>query len=57
MDTCGNAQLCAGLESGIEDAVHAERSLFAEKEDKEEWGFLLVDATNAFNAGNRIACL
>ena len=33
------------------------RALFAEKEDEEEWGFLLVDAANAFNGGNRIACI
>ena len=56
-DACGIAQLCAGLEAGIESAVHTARALFAEKEDEEEWGFLLVDAANAFNDGNRIACL
>ena len=37
--------------------MHAARALFAEKEDEEEWGFLLVDAANEFNAGNRITCL
>ena len=35
-DACGNAQLCAGLEAGIEGTVHATQVLFAEKEDKEE---------------------
>ena len=50
-------QLYAGLEAEIEGVVHAARALFTEKEEKKEWGFLLVDATNAFNAGNRIACL
>ena len=53
-DTYGNAQLYAGLEAGIEGIVHAACTLFAEKRDKEEWRFLLVDATNAFN---RVACL
>ena len=56
-DACGNMQMCAGLEAGIEGAVHAAQALYAEKEDKEEWGFLLVDTANAFNAGNRITCL
>ena len=56
-DACGNAQLCTGIEAGIEGAVHAIRALYAKKEDEEEWRFLLVYATNAFNAGNRIACL
>ena len=37
--------------------MHAARTLFAEKEDKDKWGLLLVDAENAFNTGNRIACL
>ena len=35
-DTCGNAQLCTGLEAGIEGAVHATQALYAEKEDQEE---------------------
>ena len=52
-----NAQLCAGLEAGIEDAVHAAQALFTEKEDEEKYWFLLVNAANVFNAGNRIAYL
>ena len=56
-NACGNAQLSAGLEAGIEDAVHAARSLWEDAAETEEWGFLLVDAANAFNAGNRITTL
>ena len=56
-EACGNTQLCAGLEAGIEGAVHAARSLWEENEEEEEWGFLLVDAANAFNACNRIAAM
>ena len=41
-DACSNAQLYAVLEAGIEGALIAARALFAEKEDEEEWGFLLV---------------
>ena len=56
-DVCGNAQLWTGLESGIEGASHITCTLFAERDNKEEWGFLLVDAANAFTTGNRITCL
>ena len=54
-DAYGNMQLCAGLEAGIEGAVHVAPVFFAEKKDKEEWRFFLVDMANAFNAGNHIA--
>ena len=56
-EACGSAQLCAGLEAGIEGAVHAVRAMWNGAADNEEWGFLLVDAANAFNAGNRTAIL
>ena len=56
-DAYGNARLCAGLEAGIEGEVHAACILFVENDNEEEWGFLLVDAVNVFNASNRIACL
>ena len=56
-EACGSDQLCAGLEAGIEGAVHAVRAMWNGTEENEEWGFLLVDAANAFNAGNRTAIL
>ena len=56
-EACGSDQLCAGLKAGIEGAVHAVRAMAAIRPDEEEWGFLLVDAANAFNAGNRTAIL
>ena len=56
-EICGADQLCAGLEAGIEGGIHAAREAWKENEDDEEWGFLLVDAKNAFNEGNRIAFL
>ena len=56
-EECGSDQLCAGLEAGIDGAVHAVRAMWKATEDNEEWGFLLVDAANAFNAGNRTAIL
>ena len=56
-DACGSAQLCAGLEAGIDGAVHAVRALWDEHEEDDDWGFLLVDARNAFNEGNRYCLL
>ena len=46
----GTLQTCAGLESGIEAAIHAVRKSF--EEDNREC-LLLVDADNAFNKLNR----
>ena len=52
---CGINQLCAGLESGIEGAVHDINVEW--KEPEENYGFLLVDASNAFNEINRTIML
>jgi hypothetical protein len=54
---CGDNQLCVGLEAGVEGDIHAMRLIWEEHKMEEEWGFLLVDARNAFNEGNRIAML
>ena len=66
---CGNKQLCAGLESGIEGAIHSTKQWWDIREDEfqdmsqqdtntsDPWGFLLVDASNAFNRINRIQML
>ncbi len=50
----GTLQTCAGIESGIEAAVHAMKSTF-----KEDWCeiVMLVDADNAFNKLNRKVAL
>ncbi len=50
----GCIQTCAGLESGIEAAIHAVRQAF-ESEDCE--AVLLIDAENAFNRLNRKVAL
>jgi len=50
MHTVGTLQTCAGLESGIEAAIHAVRKNF--EEDNSEC-LLLVDADIAFNKLNR----
>ena len=56
-ELCGIQQLCAGLEAGIEGGIHAIDELWKKHEEEEEWGFLLVDASNAFNELNRTAML
>jgi len=54
---CGSDQLCAGLQNGCEAGIHAMRKLFEDMKQEEFWGFLLIDARNAFNEGNRIVML
>ena len=50
---CGTTQLVGGLEAGIEGVIHAMRLLWEERKTEEDWGFLLIDAPNAFNEENR----
>ena len=49
---CGTNQLTVGVEVGIEGAIHAMRVLWEEHNQEEDWGFLLIDARNAFNEEN-----
>ena len=50
LEVAGYLQMCAGLDSGCEVAVHCIRKLY--NSDMLE-GILCVDASNAFNAVNR----
>lgn len=52
-EVCGSSQLCAGIQCGIEGAIHSVRDMF----DSNDWGLLMVDAKNAFNSINRFSLL
>lgn len=52
-EACGTDQLCAGLEAGVEGAVHAMTAIWRSMEEEESIGVVLVDARNAFNELNR----
>ena len=48
-EACGTGKLCRGLEVGIEEGIHALQLLWKHHSQEEDWGFLLIDAHNAFN--------
>ena len=50
-------KLLGGLEAGIEGGIHQMPLLCAQNSKEEDWGFLLIDARNAFNEENRTAML
>ena len=55
---CGNDQMCAGLQAGIEGAIHTMTELFEVHQSLPSgWGVLLIDASNSFNSLNRLEML
>ena len=48
-NACDTDQLYAGLEAGIEGGMHDIDMEWELREQDEDWGFLLVDARNAFD--------
>jgi hypothetical protein len=53
----GADQLCSGLAAGIEWPIRAGQLMWDQHSEEENWGFLLVDACNAFNEVNQTAML
>ena len=49
----GADQLCVGLSVGAEAAVHTAQTLWRAHADEADYGFLLIDARNAFNEMDR----
>ena len=47
LQAAGSSQLCAGLDSGCEAAIHAVRELYGQPDTEAS---LLIDASNAFNS-------
>jgi hypothetical protein len=45
------------LEAGIEVDIHAINKLWHDMKEEENWGFLLIDASNTFNKLNQTAIL
>ena len=56
-EACGTDQLCAGLEAAIEGGIHATKEWWDVHRQEEDYGFLLIDARNAFNEQNRTKML
>ena len=56
-EACGTEQLCGGLDAVIEVGIHAMQILWQNHFQREEWGFLLIAARNAFNEDNHTAML
>jgi hypothetical protein len=58
-EACGVDQLHAGLGAGVEGGSHAIQLLWESRmKQEDEWGFLLIDANNAFsNEGNQMEML
>ena len=54
IESTGPIQVCAGLQGGVEAAIHAMRRIYEEESTD---CILLVDAENAFNTLNRKAAL
>ena len=54
---CEDEQLCTILISGINGVVHGVQYIWDANYTKENWGFLLIDARDAFNEINLIIML
>ncbi|MGL5814518.1 MAG: reverse transcriptase domain-containing protein, partial [Aeromonas sp.] len=56
-EAAGTTQLAVGLPAGIEGAIHAARHMWDTQSSHEQFGFLQIDAKNAFNELDRTMML
>jgi len=56
-DECGIDNLSGGISTGIEAAVHSTYGVVDGNYETDDWGFILVNARNAFNELNRYTML
>jgi hypothetical protein len=54
---CKTDNLCGGLHGRIDGVIHAVQSMWDTHRMEEDWGFLLIDAKNAFNEQRRAMLL
>ena len=54
---CQEYQLYYGLNAGIDGSVHEVQAIWDTNLSTEYWGFLIVDAKNAFNKSNQTGIL
>ena len=54
---CQDDQMCTGLKELIDGTVQEVQAIWYINLTTEDWGFLLVDAKNAFNKINQIGSL
>ena len=54
--SCGSEQLCAGLQLGVEGAIHGMSALYEENCLHGSFGFLLVDAANISTIFREFKC-
>jgi hypothetical protein len=53
----GVDQLCTGMPCGTEAAIHSATTIWREHANEPDYGFIQLDASNAFNTINRAAML
>ena len=51
--SCGTEKLGGGVEAVVEGGIRDMRLLWVQHSQEEDWGFLLIDARNAFNEENQ----
>ena len=54
---CHDEQLCAGLKTGIDSAIHRVQALWNKNSNTKNCTFLIVDANDAFNDINKVRML